>query len=131
MIYINFIVISIPFQMHFFSKDFSPSLVEVIPFKSKQGRVAYQRMVKSDDSATFLFMRPKIDFNSAIFVSVSAAVTTFLAGLSRMSMVLLSEKLNFGELKLVKLRMVSKFLGRAVPINKIIIFFFLWEFGPG
>ena len=109
-----YFVCDIPFQIQLFNRAFSVSLVDVIPSKSKQGREAYQRMEKRDDSATFLSMRAKTDLKFKILDSVMLAVKALLVGLSRTSMVLLASKLNSG-LELVMFRMDSKFLGRLVP----------------
>ncbi len=113
------VISRVPFQMQVFSKAFSPSLADVTPFKSKQGRVAYQRMVKRDDSATFLSIRPNTDLNSEILDSVILAVISLLAGLSRTSTFLVTVELDEAGLELGMLgmlRMYSKFFGRLVPI---------------
>ncbi len=105
--------------MQVFSKAFSPSLADVTPFKSKQGRVAYQRMVKSDDSATFLSIRPNTDLNSEILELVILVVISLLAGLSNTSTLLVTVELDEAGLELGMLgmlRMYSKFFGRLVPI---------------
>ncbi len=73
-------------------------------------------MVKRDDSATFLSIRPNTDLNSEILDSVILAVISLLAGLSRTSTLLVTVELDEAGLELGMLRMYSKFFGRLVPI---------------